>query len=288
MEIGSNVKKSVFAFTKSHPALSLFVLAFILGGLPLALVAAKFLPIEFSQLGAISASLAAVILAAMEGGRKSVGELLRRGLIWRVGLRWWATAFLYLAPLAAAAVYIGGLVSGKTFDWSVLSPIYQVLPMLIVLIILAGLGEEFGWRGFLLPRLQRHHNALISSLIIGFFHSLWHVPLFLVEGTAQYGWAQQVGLIPSFLGYSAFVIAWAIQLTWFFNNTKGSVLLVAVVHGAGNAWIGGYFDVSGNAGMLGNIILTSFMIIFSLAAITIWGRSHFSRVTERNTLTISK
>ena len=150
---------------------------------------------------------------------------------------------------------------------------------MLVLIILAGLGEEFGWRGFLLPRLQRHHNALISSLIIGVFHSLWHIPLFLVEGTAQYGWAQQVGLAPSFLGYSAFVIAWSIQLTWFFNNTGGSVLLVAVVHGAGNAWIGGYFDVSGNTGMIGNIILTSFMVIFSLTAITLWGRSHFSPAT---------
>jgi len=288
LRIDSNVKKRGFALTKSHPALSLFILAFVLGGLPLALVAAKFLPIEFSQLGAISASLAAVILAAIEGGRKSVGELLRRGLVWRAGLRWWATAFLYLAPLAAAAVYVGVLVSSKTFDWSVLRPIYQVLPMMIVLIILAGLGEEFGWRGFLLPRLQRHHNALISSLIIGFFHSIWHVPLFLVEGTAQYGWAQQVGFIPSFLGYSAFVIAWAIQLTWFFNNTRGSVLLVAVVHGAGNAWVGGYFDVSGNAGMVGNIILTSLMVIFSVAVVAIWGRSNLSRVTERNTLTINK
>ena len=287
MEFDSNVKKRVIAHIKSHPALSLFILAFILGGLPLALVAAKLLPIEFSQLGAISASLAAVVLASVEGGRKSVGELLRRGLIWRVGLRWWVTAFLYLAPLAAAAVYVGALLSSKTFDWSVLRPIYQVPPMMIILILLAGLGEEFGWRGFLLPRLQRHYNALISSLIIGVFHSFWHIPLFLVEGTVQYGWAQQVGLVPSFLGYSAFVIAWAVQLTWFFNNTGGSVLIVAVVHGAGNTWIGGYFDVSGNVGMVGNIILTSFMVMFSLAVIAIWGRSHFSRVTERNTLTIN-
>ncbi len=274
-------------FVKNHPALSLFLLSFLLGGLPLALVAAELLPLGFSQLGALSASIAGVILVGVEGGRESVGELLRRGLIWRVGFRWWATAFLYIAPLAAAALYINAVVGNITFDWNALRPIYQILPMMLALIILAGLGEEFGWRGFLLPRLQRHHSALISSLIVGFFHSLWHVPLFLVEGTAQSEWAQQVGLIPAFLGYSTFVIAWAIQLTWFFNNTRGSVLIVAVVHGAGNAWIGGYFDISGNAGIAGNNILTGLMVILSLAIVVIAGQAHFSRVTERNTLVVN-
>ena len=278
----------MFIFVKNHPALSLFVLSFLLGALPLALVAAGLLPLGFSQLGALSASIAGVILAGVEGGRKSVDELLRRGLIWRVGFRWWASAVLYIAPLAAAALYINAVLGNTTFDWSSLRPIYQILPMMLALIILAGLGEEFGWRGFLLPRLQRHHTALISSLIVGVFHSLWHVPLFLVEGTAQSNWAQQVGLIPAFLGYSTFVIAWAIQLTWFFNNTRGSVLLVAVVHGTGNAWIGGYFDISGNAGIAGNSILTGLMVFLSLAIVAIAGQAHFSRATERNTLAINR
>ena len=286
--IGRVLKKILIVFVKSHPALSFFVLSFLLGILPLTLVAAELLPLGYSQLGALSASIAGVILASVEGGRESAGELVRRGLIWKVQFRWWAMAFLYMAPLAAAALYINVLLGNATFDWNTLRPLYQILPMMFVLIILAGLGEEFGWRGFLLPRLQRHHNALISSLIVGFFHSLWHVPLFLVEGTAQYTWAQQVDLIPAFVGYSAFVLAWAIQLTWFFNNTKGSVLLVAVVHGAGNTWIGGYFDISGNAGMAGNNVLTGLMVFLSLAIVAIAGQAHFSRVTVRNTLAINR
>jgi len=265
---------------KNHPALSLFTLAFFLGGLPLALVAAELLPLEYSQLGALSASIAGVVLAAVEGGRERVRELLSRGLVWRVSFTWWAAALLYLAPLAATALYFGTMATGMTFDWSALRPIYQILPMMLVLIILAGLGEEFGWRGFLLPRLQRKHSALTSSLIIGSFHSLWHIPLFLVEGTAQSDWAQQIGLLPAFFGYSVFVVAWAIQLTWFFNNSKGSVLLVATVHGAGNAWIGGYFDISGNTGITGNNILTALMVILSLAIIVFTGRAHHSRATS--------
>ena len=93
-----------------------------------------------------------------------------------------------------------------------------------------------------------------------------------------------MGLIPAFLGYSVFVIAWAIQLTWVFNNTRGSVLLVAVVHGAGNAWIGGYFDVTGQAGVVGNISLAILMAVLAVAIVVVAGPTHLSRVTERDTL----
>jgi len=271
-------------FVKRHPAVSLFALAFVLGALPLVLVAAEILPLGFSQLGALSASLAGIVLAGIEGGRKQVGELLRRGLIWRVDARWWAGALLYMAPLAAAALYFGAAFGGSSFDWGALPPLYQILPMMLILIVLAGLGEEFGWRGYLLPRLQRHHSALVASLIIGVFHSLWHIPLFLVDGTAQNDWAQEIGMLPAFLGYSAFVIAWAIQLSWFFNNTGGSVLLVAVVHGAGNAWIGGYFDIGGNTGITGNNFLTLFTVILSVAIVFIAGKEHFSRTKNRDIL----
>jgi membrane protease YdiL (CAAX protease family) len=274
------------ALVKKYPAVCLFILASVLGVAPLALVSAGVLPAGFSQLGALSASTAGLLLAVLEGGRGRMTELLRRGLVWRVGVGWWATALLYTAVVAAAALAVATLVGGATVDWTGLGPIVRIVPMLFVLIILAGLGEEFGWRGFLLPRLQIRHNALVSSLVIGTLHSLWHVPLFLVDGTAQHGWAEQLGLIPAFMGYAVFVIAWAIQLTWVFNNTRGSVLLVAVVHGAGNAWIGGYFDVTGQAGMVGNSTLAVLMVVLAVAIVAVAGPTHLSRVTERNTLSI--
>ncbi len=244
----------------------------------------QLLPVGFTQLGALSASVAGVILAGIEGGRGSVGELLRRGLVWRVGFGWWVLSLLYIVPLVISALYFGTLINGASLSLDILRPVYTVLPTIFVLIVLAGLGEEYGWRGFLLPRLQRDHNAVVSSLIVGFFHSLWHIPLFLVEGTAQSDWAAEVGLIPAFIGYSTFVVAWAVQLTWFFNNTRGSVLVVAVVHGAGNAWIGGYFDISGNAGIVGNIVLAFLMVAFSLALVAIVGGTHLSRRFARDKL----
>ena len=139
----------------------------------------QLLPVGFTQLGALSASVAGVILAGIEGGRGSVGELLRRGLVWRVNFGWWFLSLLYIVPLVISALYFGTLINGASLSLDILRPVYTVLPTIFVLIVLAGLGEEYGWRGFLLPRLQRDHNAVVSSLIVGFFHSLWHIPLFL-------------------------------------------------------------------------------------------------------------
>jgi membrane protease YdiL (CAAX protease family) len=153
--------------------------------------------------------------------------------------------------------------------------------MIIMLTIFAGMGEEFGWRGFAMPRLQARHNALVSSLIIGGLWALWHIPLYFVQGTSQYDWRMAGGWIPTFLGYTVFVIAWSIQLTWVFNNTKGSVLLAAVVHGAGNAWLG-YIDVFSRGHFGGIVAFSAVSVIVSIIIVLIAGPTNLSRTKARN------
>ncbi len=104
------------ALVKRHPALSLFFLSSILGVGPLALVAVGLVPIEFAQLGALSASIAGFILAAVEGGRRSLVELLRRALIWRVGIGWWSVSLLYTALIALAALGIAEWLNAANVD----------------------------------------------------------------------------------------------------------------------------------------------------------------------------
>ena len=90
-------------------------------------------------------------------------------------------------------MYLGGMVlgalfTGSTLDLSYVPPmLYMVIPVFIMKILGdAGLAEELGWRGFLLPRLQARYNALVSSIIVGIVWGLWHWPMFLVEGLAPY------------------------------------------------------------------------------------------------------
>jgi membrane protease YdiL (CAAX protease family) len=190
---------------------------------------------------------------------------------------------LFAVIPSVAALYLFSLFGGPPIDWSELDPLYSVVPLIIILTILAGMGEEFGWRGFAMPRLQARYNALVASIIIGVLWGLWHIPLFLVEGTTQYDWQLEAGLIPAVLGYMVFLIAWSIQFTWVFNNTRGSVLLAAVLHGAGNAWIGGYIDVY--RGHFGGIV--AFMVVSVIVSIIIVfmaGPTNLSRTKERNVL----
>jgi len=270
------------AFVKKYPTISFFVLSMIFGTAVSLTVATGLLPPVAAQLGAISSSLAAIILVVVEGRKGGLRELLGRFLIWRVGIQWWAVALFFTIIPSVAALYLFNLLGGPPVDWSGLPPLYTVVPTFIILTVAAGIGEEFGWRGFLLPRLQTRHNALISSLIVGVIWAIWHIPLFFIKGTGQYDIQSQGGLLPAILGYSIFVIFSSIQFTWVFNNTKGSVLLAAVMHGATNAW-GGYIDVfRGHFGGILTFVVVS--VLVSIIIVLMAGPTNLSRTYKRNVL----
>lgn len=134
----------------------------------------------------------------VEGRKGGFRELLGRFLIWRVGLQWWAIALFFAVIPSVAGLYLFDLLGGPPVDWSELPPLYTVVPMFILFTIAAGIVEEFGWRGFLLPRLQTRHNALVSSLIIGGMWAIWHIPQFFIKGTFQHDLQSQAGLLPPF------------------------------------------------------------------------------------------
>ena len=261
---------------KKYPAVSLFILSLILGLAPLALVATRLLPPAYSQLGGISASAAGVILAGVEGKKRGIWELLGRALIWRVDLRWWLFALLFPIIPSLGGLYLARLLGGPAIDWSGMSPVYTLIPLILFLTIFAGLAEEFGWRGFAIPRLQARYNIFLTCLVIGTFHALWHIPLFFIEGTMQHTMAQDAGFIPAFPVYAVFVIALSVQLAWLFNNTKGSVLLAAIFHGAINAW-NDYIDIY--RGHMGNLYAyTAVMVIVAIVIVLVfWRRELFAK-----------
>jgi membrane protease YdiL (CAAX protease family) len=276
------MERKMSAFVKKHPALSLLVMAMIFGAVPLFSIATGLLPPAAAQLGALSSSLAAIVLVLVEGRKGGLRELLGRFLIWRVGLQWWAIALFFAVIPSVAGLYLFDLLGGPPVDWSGLPPLYTVVPLFILFTIAAGIGEEFGWRGFLLPRLQTRHNALVSSLIIGGMWAIWHIPQFFIKGTFQHDLGSQAGLLPAFLTYSVFVIVSSIWFTWVFNNTRGSVLMAAVMHGASNAW-GGYIDVY--RGYFGGILTFGVVsLLVSIIIVLIAGATDLSRTNRRNVL----
>jgi membrane protease YdiL (CAAX protease family) len=96
-----------------------------------------------------------------------------------------------------------------------------ILPFLIFDLLTN--GEEMGWRGYVLPRLQAKHSALVSSLILGVVWALWHLPRYFAPGNTG-----SFGLLMLKL------LADAVIYTWVYNNTRGSLLLTTILHAAGN------------------------------------------------------
>jgi uncharacterized protein len=214
---------------RKHPLIAFFVLASLLTWWVYPLL--KFSPL-LGIFGLVGPALAAIIMAAVTDGKAGVKALLGRVVLWRVGLPWYVIALGLPTILALATAALAYLLGTTEFiRVGALAPIELVL-------FVAVLGEELGWRGYALPRLLERFSPLTASLILGVLWGLWHIPTFLVPGTPQYG-----------LPASAFVlltIEYSILMTWVFLHTAGSVLIATVFHGAINLSQGMFLaDVDG-------------------------------------------
>jgi membrane protease YdiL (CAAX protease family) len=165
--------------------------------------------------------LAAFIAAGLADGRAGMLDLVRRMLRWRVGWNWYAAALAVplAVTLASAGIYrlLGGDVALGRLVSTQDALVYFALALPVFL-----LSEEVAWRGFALPRLEARYSALAASLIVGVLWGIWHTPLFFMATAAQ-----------SNAPYLVFVfstVAQSILFAWVYNNSGGSVLVVALLH----------------------------------------------------------
>lgn len=235
-----------------HPLLSFFLLAYALtwvGWSPWILSDAG-VGLLSSDIGEISIlwnvvglilgpTLVAFIVTVTLEGKEGVIHLLRRTMLWRVGLRWYVFVFLVIPTvvLVSAVVMPGALAS---FDAAVVPSVLVKLVIIgpILLFIGGPVFEEIGWRGFALPRLQPRYGPLTASLILGVLWGLWHLPLFLVPA-----WDTPHNSPLDIALFVVLAVSIAVILTWVFNNTKGSVLLAILAHGAFNTSVAIAYDL---------------------------------------------
>jgi uncharacterized protein len=186
-------------------------------------------------------TFAALIVSWATEGAAGLRALLGRLLPWRAGLRWYALA---LAGPAAYALMIGKLqeLLGATLQ-PLPGPVHQVVLMGLVGSIVRGVvnGEELGWRGYALPRLQERYTALTASLILGVIWFAFHLPIIFTDGGV--GGSQTLdNALPFLVG----VLAMSVIITWIFNATHGSMLPIILLHGAYNTWPDLFAMTSGN------------------------------------------
>lgn len=229
--------------------------------------------------------LAAFVVTAAERGRAGVWAFLRRYVHWRVGLRWYLLVFLGYPVLyvLAAMVFMGTApLQAVASKWTLLFTLY--LPQLLLNQGLTQWSEEPGWRGFALPRLQQRFGPVVGSLILGTFHMLWHLPIYIYTGGP-------VAFGPFDL--STFALATALMAiatiiwTWVYNNTGGSILMAVLIHASFNAsgtlmgeLIPAYPDA---ASYLMNVL---FVLIALVLVIATRGQLSYHGVPRRSTAAI--
>lgn len=216
---------------KRYPVLTFFVLTTVLGWIAV-MVGITAMPIdeehEMTAMHGIlvfliaSPSVVGVVLTAVVDGRTGLKEMFSRVVRWRVSPVWYAAALLLPFSISGLGYLVQGLLGGP------LAPISFVEQLVFFLAfgLMAPLFEEFGWRGFALPRLQRRHNALVSALIVGLGWALWHATVNYMGKVAQY----RTTIVPWLLLWSQYNFSQSVLLSWIHNNTRNSMLLVLLGH----------------------------------------------------------
>jgi membrane protease YdiL (CAAX protease family) len=131
---------------RSHPLFVYFFIAYVCSWTLVALVPVSF---AFALLALFGPSFAAVLVTSVTGGRRGLAALFQRLTIWRVGVVWYVLAIGVPLLVAVIAQLAHAVLVGGPIGMSVGTP----LPLMIILALLV-VGEEIGWRGFALPRLQ--------------------------------------------------------------------------------------------------------------------------------------
>ena len=161
-----------------YPLLCFSILTLVLSWLPVIPYALGVFPVPLLPCGPF---LAAIITAAVVGGRKGLRTYFRRLVQWRVGVGWYAVALL--APVAGWAIvaYVNVLLGAAPPEPAQLAGWSSIVTATLIFLInpLTGAWEEPGWRGYALPLLLRRHPALVGSAVLGVLWVLWHLPLFV-------------------------------------------------------------------------------------------------------------
>ena len=201
-------------------------------------------------------------------GRGALRKLLGRLLIWRVNPLWYLVIVLGPVALAGGVVGLNTLLGGPALSLGM--PIMGVAFFLAFSIFPgSALGEEIGWRGYALPRLQAGRSALSASLLLAPIWALWHLPLWLTGKPTS---------TPTF--YAAFVvsaIALSVILTWVYNSTGGSLLMVVLLHATMNLPQTLAIDELGSRATVPVLLYWGLLVVAAIVVVIVAGPKHLSR-----------
>jgi len=180
------------------------------------------------MLGVFGPLAGALFTINKEKGKGSIRGYLRSFLDFNLGWR----AYVYPVIIFGGSTFIAWF-SPELFGEERLSmflpAVWTFVPYLLIMMLLGGGQEEFGWRGYALPILENKFGIWFANIILGVIWACWHIPLWFITGTSQI-YMNFGGFILLMVGYS-FILSWNRKIS---GNKPFSGLYV---HGLFNALI---------------------------------------------------
>jgi membrane protease YdiL (CAAX protease family) len=260
-------------FVRKHAVLTFFVLAYAFtwsSWIPMVvrgqMVQPGRLPTHFP--GLLGPAFAALVVTAVSDGATGIRELLSRLVRWRIG-GWLAFALLSpiaLWSLAAIVLAIQGTAVPTLSDFGIFPglPATTFVVVFLAEFLINGYGEETGWRGFALPRLQQRRSALMATLILAPLWAGWHLPMLWINVGMR-------GMSPAMMGgFVVGITCGAFVLTWLYIRSGQSVLATAL-------WHASYNMVSATAAAAPAAAIVTTGVIVGAIAILICDRATLAR-----------
>jgi membrane protease YdiL (CAAX protease family) len=194
-----------------HPISAYLVIAFASSWSLTVLVPVS---IMFGLLALFGPALGAVVVSWADG---TTGELSRRTTHWRESPRSYLSAFGVPFAVTAAALVVYALLGNPV-------PGIGSIGAIEVLIFVLVIGEEIGWRGFLMPRLRARMSLPAAGLVTGVIWTTWHLPIYLAPNQG----------LTAFVVFAWWVVPFAVVMGFVVERARYSVVVATAMHGAAN------------------------------------------------------
>jgi membrane protease YdiL (CAAX protease family) len=233
---------TIIGLIKKYPVLTYYVLTFVIswGGILLVIGGLSGIPGTSEQFETLlpilllamlaGPSTAGILLTGLVHGRVGFREFISRLLKWRVGIRWYAVAFL-TAPLLITVIPL----TLSLFFPEFLPRLFAIdhKASLLLFGITVGLGagifEELGWTGFAVSGLKVRYSVLTTGLIAGFLWGAWHLLVNFWSSGSPSGALSLELLLHSVIFSLGILPAYRLLMVWVYDRTE-SLFMAILMH----------------------------------------------------------
>ncbi len=206
--------------TTSRQLIAFFVIAFVLtwaAWIPVFSHPDQ-VPSQVSFIGLFAPAISALLVAGLANSKSGIRNVLQKYFTWHLDVKWSLLAFLLIPAFFLLSVL---LVTKANIQRLWIGNSWLFVAGSFLFLVVINSGEEIGWRGFALSRLQGALGSpLLASLVLGVIWGVWHLPEYLNPAQSSFPF-------PVFLLFTTGI---SILYTILYNRSSGSILVAVILH----------------------------------------------------------